>query len=322
MAPEVSTKPLERRHYVRLIWSASLLIALLVTAVIVASVVFLPIHRIDLAKSETAPFQAGIDTLKLDFSADVAQINVTFENQPDTLVVLNVSAVGAVGILALPDPVRISFNDTFIGHTLTVSSQVYRDGDWKWYPGLKVACVLHINPSLNMTLNIKTTIGEIVMNTKTAVTFDSMTLEATAGAIDASLAQGVIINGDVSIRTTTGGINFTWDNLKAAGNIQIDVRTTTGGLDVNAKQTTKLPGNVTLSAEVTTGGIVFAISITDGIAARIQSNTAIGGITADKIGFSGNKSPLQSDSYPSSCNIIADLRTSTGGIYVNATYNP
>ncbi len=179
----------------------------------------------------------------------------------------------------------------------------------------------------------------IAMHANMGVAFDSLQLETTTGGIDAGLAQGVIIKGDVIIRTTTGGINFAWNNVKAANNVQVDVRTTTGGIDMNATQVSKLPANVTLNAEATTGGIVFALSISDGIAARIQlarllaldlrndsgeraRRALVSEITTDKIGFSGNKSLLQSDYYPSSSNFIVGLRTTIGGIYVNATYSP
>jgi hypothetical protein len=312
----------EKGNRVRLIWPAVLLIGILITAVIVASIVFLPIHPTNLTKSESAPFQTGIDALKLDFSADVVQANITFESLPDRLVILNVSAVGAVGILAPPDQVRVTFNHTFTGHTLTVNSRVHRPGDWTWYSGLRVACTRHIDPSMNLTLDIKTTIGEIALDTKAGVAFDSLKLETTTGAIEASLAQGVLMNGDIAIRTTTGGINFAWDNVKAANNVQIDIRTTTGGIDMNATQNTKLPANITVNAQATTGGIVFALTIKDGIAARIESNTTHGGVTTDKVGFSGIRSPLQSDNYPESSNIVASLRTTTGGICINAIYNP
>jgi hypothetical protein len=314
-------KQLGKRNRIHPIFPISLLIGILVTAVVVASIVFLPIRTINQTKSESVSFQTGINTLKLNFTADIAQVNVTFESLPNRLVILNMSAVGAVGILAPPDPVRVSFNHTFTGGTLTVNSRVYRANGWTGSPGLKVACQLRIDPSMNLALDIKTAIGEITLHAKAGVAFDLLKLETTTGAIEADLAQGEL-NGDITIRTTTGGINLAWENVKAARNIQLDVRTTTGGLDLNAKQNAILPANVTLNAQATTGGIVFALSIGNGAAARIESSTTIGGITTDETHFSGTKSSLQSDNYPSSSNIIAGLKTTTGGIYINATYNP
>jgi hypothetical protein len=102
----------------------------------------------------------------------------------------------------------------------------------------------------------------------------------------------------------------------------VRMKVTTGGTDVNVNQTTPLFGNVALNAEATTGGISLSMKIMDGVAAKIDSSSSVGGIDANVNGFSGNRTPLQSFNYPLVHNFNVELGTTTGRISVNADYTP
>jgi hypothetical protein len=77
-----------------------------------------------------------------------------------------------------------------------------------------------------------------------------------------------------------------------------------------------------VNAETTTGGINLAMAINDDVGARIGSHTGVGGISVEQQGFSGNQSLLQSSNYPAGSNFLVNLRTTTGGININAAYEP
>ncbi len=300
------------------------LIALLVIAVIFVPLSFLPFRTVGASELGDVPFQAGVDTVNLDFTADVARVNIAFEDLMEKLVAINVSATGRGGILISPDLFELTFDSTIVNNVLTVTSRVDTvSHGWPWYSWLRVTCDLRIDPSMNISLNVKTSVGQIVMDTRAGVVLKSLSLEATTGAVEANLVKGVIVAGDISVKTTTGGVKFSWHNLIVVNNVLVNVKTTTGGVDVDVMQDKALLRNVTLKAEATTGGVAFAIDIQGDTGAKIESSTTTGGISVKrKVGFSGTKSPLQSNNYPAGNNFDVSLKTTTGGINIDAKYTP
>jgi hypothetical protein len=110
------------------------------------------------------------------------------------------------------------------------------------------------------------------------------------------------------------------DEADVNGNVSVDLRSTTGSVTVDVVETERLLGNVTLFARTTTGSVDLSMTIDNDVGARIESRTDIGEISVDVQNFSGDKSPLQSDNYPAGSNILANLRTTTGGIHIDAVY--
>jgi len=319
VGPAPVAAPARRRERMPYFLPITILIAILVTAIVAGAIVFMPIRPVNFNRSEEAPLEAGIDKLSVDLGADVARVNITFEDLPDKLVVLNVSATGAVGILAPATPLEVTFDHTVTERVLVVTSRVKVDR-WPWFFGLRVVCDLHIDPSVDLSLNVTTSVGEIVLNSVDGVVFDSLNLEATTGSVRAGLEQNVVVKGNITVRSMTGAVEFYWDNAKAANNVSVSVKTTTGGVKMNLTQNDQLPANVTVNAETTTGGVDFFIAIRDDVGAWIESSTSFGGINVNKIGFSGTKSPLQSNNYPAKSNFITSLKATTGGININANY--
>jgi len=314
--------PARRRERTPYLLPITVLITIVVVAIVAGAIIFAPVRPVDFNQSEEAPFELGIDRLSVDLDADVARVNITFEDLPGNLVVLNVSATGAVGILAPTTPIEVTFDHTVTEGLLAVTSRVYKADRWPWLFSLNVVCDLHIDPSVNLSLNIRTSVGEIILNSKGGVIFDSLSLEATTGSVRAKLARNTVLNSDVSVKSTTGGVEFSWDNAKVTNNISVNVKTTTGGVKMNLNQNDKIPANVTLNAETTTGGIDFFVTIHDKVGAQIKSSTSFGGINVNKIGFSGDKSLMQSNNYPAKSNFIASLKATIGGININANYTP
>ena len=332
VAPPV-TEPMRRRIERKRRPISTLAIVLIVILVFAAATVvlaFLPVRAVDVSESRDVLFQTDVDTINLDFAVDVALVNVAFEDLPGKLLTLKVSATGRVGLfISPPQPEELfdlTFDDTIVNNVLTVTSDVDTLGDGlprPWLSWLHVTCDIRIDPSMNASLDVKTSTGGIVMDTQASVILNSLRLEATTGGVEANLVEDVVVAGDVSVKTTTGGVKFSWDNMIVTKDVQVNAITTTGGVDVDVTQDEGLLGNVTLRAEATTGGVDFAIDIRGDVGAKIESSVTTGGINIDRqVGFSGTTSLLQSDNYPDSGNFNVSLKTVTGGIDIDAEYTP
>ena len=298
-----------------------ILIAVLVGALVVAALIFLPLQFVNFTQSEQAPSEADVKMLILDFSVDAAQINIVFENLTDKLVILNVSATGYVGIFAPANPVDIVFDTKVTDNVLKVTSQVTTVAGWPWPYNLDVVCDLYIDPSVTLGINAKTAIGRIAMNTTSPVTLGILSLETTTGAVKLSLANHTTISY-VSVATTTGSIEFSCDNVEVSYNASVNLKTTTGSVMVKLEQNHRFGKEVLLNVEATTGGIDFVMLIRGAVGAKIEYSTAIGGTEAVATGFKGTESPLESNNFPAESNFLVNLRTVTGGIHVNANYTP
>jgi hypothetical protein len=190
-----------------------------------------------------------------------------------------------------------------------------------WDSSVNVVCNVLIDDSMNASVNIETTTGGIEVNTESGVALSNLNLTATTGGVDVNLAQGVTLRGNTTVQVTTGGIDFKWQNININKNIGVTLTTTTGGIDVAATQVTPLNGNVTMKGRCTTGGIDYNLVIQGSTGATIQAGTTTGGVNVEgSTGFSGGSSLLQSNNYPAVSNFVVGLKTTTGGINIDATY--
>jgi hypothetical protein len=158
------------------------------------------------------------------------------------------------------------------------------------------------------------------MNADANMTLQDLDLETAIGSVDVSLAKGVIIRGIASLKATTGSVQFRMDKADVSGNVSVNLQSTTGSVNVDLTENQKLSGNVTVSARTTIGGVDLRMVIDDDVGARIESHTELGEINVDLQKFSGNQTLLQSDNFPAGSNFLVNLRTSTGGININAVY--
>jgi DUF4097 and DUF4098 domain-containing protein YvlB len=104
-----------------------------------------------------------------------------------------------------------------------------------------------------------------------------------------------------------------------SGNVSVNLRSTTGSVNVDLAAT-KLSGNATVNARTTAGSVNLHMAIENDVGARIESDTDLGRIAVDAERFSGDQSPIQSSNYPAGSNFLVNLRTTTGGININAAY--
>jgi hypothetical protein len=321
VVPVATTRPTApTRRTPFYILPVAILIAVLLAAIVIGALLFLPFTPVNLNQTRQLNSEVGVDNLILDFQADAAQVNVFFEKLPGKMLLLNVTASGWTGLLGDPSKsLAVTFYSEMINDTVTATSRVSHANVWPSLFSLNVICDVYIDPSANLSLDVDSSVGDIFMNVNRTVTLRSLNLQATTGNIEASLSQGVIIAGSVSLETTTGSVQFQMDKADVSGNVSVNLQSTTGSVNVDVTEN-QLLGNVTVNAETTTGGVNLAIVINDDVGARIDSRTAVGGISVEQQGFSGNQSLLQSNNYPAGSNFLVNLRTTTGGIHISATY--
>ena len=316
------TAPAAPRRRRPFLLPVAILVAVLLTAVMVSVLVFLPFTSVNFNQTNQVASKAGVDSLSLDFQADVANVNVYFKNLSGKMVVLNVTADGYVGILSDPNrTVAVAFDQKTANHTAIVTSRVSRVEGWPLSYNLNVVCNVYIDPTVRLKLSIRSNVGQISMNAGAPVTLDGLYLQATTGSVEANFTQGVVIGGGLSLRTTTGSVRFNMDRAEVSGNVSATVQSTTGSVSVNVVGNERLSGNVTLNAGTTTGSVNLDMVIRNNVGAIIDSHNSFGGISIQQQqGFLGNQSLLQSTNYPAENNFLVNIETTTGGININAIY--
>ncbi len=171
-------------------------------------------------------------------------------------------------------------------------------------------------------------VGGIVLDTQAGVVFDSLSLKATTGGVEAHLVDDVVVAGDVSVKTTTGGAEFFWDNVIATKDVLVEVQTITGGVKVDITQHRELAGNITLEAGATTGGLDLAIDIQGDVGAICRATAGdVDDVLHHLVGFEISfldypPAVLQSDNYPRGNNFDVTLTVVTGRIDIDADYTP
>jgi len=294
------------------------MVVVLIIALILVNLVLIPWQPVSIEEHREVSYQEGVEFINLDFSADVAQIDISFDDLNDKFIHLDVIATGGEGIFGSTDEFNLTFDDDISGNILTVSSELETGRGWH---SVKVTCDIVIDNSLNTSLDIKSITGGVKFTSRTDVVLETINLEATTGEVELNLVKDVVLTDDISLETTTGNTELIWDNVNVTKDILVDIKTTTGEVNVNIKQHEELQGDISVDVEVTTGGIDFSIDIKDDIGAKISSGTTTGGIDIKRqIGFSGTESLLQSDNYPAGHNYNINLETTTGGIDIVAEH--
>ncbi|MCW4054795.1 MAG: zinc-ribbon domain-containing protein [Candidatus Bathyarchaeota archaeon] len=296
-----------------------ILIAVLISALVIGALLFLPLYPVHFNQKNQVP-EADMADLFVNFQVDVAQMNIFFKNLPGNMVELNVTADGTVGIFDDPNrAVNVTFSYQTTNSSVVVIASVFQTIRWSMLHNVNVKCDLYIDPSANVTIEVRSSVGNIVMDADTDVIPQNIDFETTTGNVDASLSKNTVVAGSVSLKTITGSMQFKMRKADVSGNTSVNLRSTTGAVNVDLAAT-QLSGNVTVNARTTTGSINLNMAIENDVGARIESDTDLGRIALEAKRFSGNQSPIQSNNYPAGGNFLVNLRTTTGGININSTY--
>jgi hypothetical protein len=316
-APGQGGRPVRRPGF-----PLALTIAIIVAALVVAALVVLvvPFQPVSFSQSNQASAR-DVNSFRLILNSDVATVNIIEKDLPgNQRAAANISATGWRGFLGSDRPLALSFSEDTNASTLTWFVTVSRAGGWSAFNALNVTCDVYVDPSLPMEILVHTDTGAITLNANGEATFQDLVLQANTGSVVANLGDGTVIANRVVLEATTGSLQFAWDNAKVSHDALANLKASTGSVEVNITQTRQLQGNVTLNAETSTGGVNLNMDIQNDVGARISATTSLGGIDVQQKGFSGNETPLQSDNYPAVSDFDMTLRTSLGGININASY--
>ena len=296
-----------------------IIIIVAVSALVIAVILSAPLNPIDFNQSNQIN-QPNVNRLNLDFHADVAEINV-FTNLTGNTVVMDVSATGSTNIFGSSTPVKFTVENNTVNNGAVVTARVSTSEFWPSSANLRVVCNIYVNPALDLTLNVRSDVGEVTLNADSSAKIESLNLETSTGNTQLYLQKGAAVNGDLSLKTATGTVWFNMDQADVNGNITIDLGSGTGSVNMNLTETQRLDGNMQINAHTGTGDVNLDRMLIDGeVGARIESNTGIGRRTLDVQNFSGNQSPIQSNNYPAASNINVNMNTGIGNIHIAATY--
>jgi hypothetical protein len=81
-----------------------------------------------------------------------------------------------------------------------------------------------------------------------------------------------------------------------------------------------MQGNLHVNAGTDVGSVNVNLVIDGDVGAKLVSHSSLGSIHTDTQNFSGDQSPMQSNSYPAASNIEINSQTNLGSININAAY--
>jgi hypothetical protein len=324
MAPFSSTTPSRpvRRHRV---FPVAILIGILLVAFLAVIFVFVPFRSINQSQTYAAYMVPDVNTVCLNFEADVADVTIIPTDLPNQLVRLEMNATGFMGFFGSEtNPVDVTFTNSTSGNTLTVTSRVTRTEAWPLSFNLKVTCNLYVDRSAVLNITAKTSVGSMILDTEAQgdpLVFQNLTLRSTTGSARANLNRAVELRNDVSVSTTTGSVMFIWNGTTCSRNLAATLASTTGSIVANVIRSGVMGGNVTVDATTTTGSVNWGMNLSGNVGARFTSQVTTGSISLDVHNFNGDKSPIASSNYPAKANFIINSQTTTGSIHITAAYN-
>ena len=297
------------------------LVVILVTAAVIVAFLAAPFGT----WSTSQPYQdnsTGIKTLNLNFESDIGRVNLTPQKiGENTNILLYVTANGTRGISGGNNiPLTVTFDSRTAGDVLTVNAKVSIENHFTSMS--HVQCDIFFDPALKLNLNVTSNTGQISFTGDKAATIQGLNLHATTGEVGANLESNTTVTGNITLSTTTGAVNYRMSQTTVFGNNTINLHSTLGAVNMDIIQTKTLAGNLQVNAQTTTGAINVGLTIDNGVAAKITSQTSgLGNVHATKNNFSGSNSPIQSNNYPAASNIeINNHVEGLGSININANY--
>ncbi len=315
-------EPLKPPHKTPYVLAAIGLIVIIVLAVYAVAFLFIPFSSWSFGQT-LQDSSANINALNLNFTADVGQINVITQKIQNSNILIHVSANGIRGSLENNSgeaPVFVFFRNITDEDILTVYCQVSVKNPYSFESS--VVYDIFVDPALLLNLTVSSSTGQISFTADKATTIKALNLNADVGKVQANLEKNVIFAGDISIKTNTGQVYYRMSETSVGGNSTIILQSNIGSVNMDIFQTKTLQGNFQVNAATDTGSINIALKIDGGVGAKITSQTAgLSNINFEVNNFSGNKSTIQSNNYPTSSNVeINNTISGLGSINIDASY--
>jgi hypothetical protein len=317
--PETPKKPNVPIRKNPLFIPVMVIIAITISALVIAVVASAPLNPVNFSEQNRIE-QTGQNRLNLDFYANVGDIYV-YTNLTEGMVLMDVSATGGTSLFSSDEPVTFMVQNITANGTQIVNANVSSLTSFPFSENLKVVCNIYVNPEADLTLNVKSDVGEVHMVADSNTKISSLQFSTVTGIVFLNLQKGVTVNGGLTLKTDTGSAWFSMNEADINGNFTFDISSSTGDVNLNVTQTQTFNGNLQINGRVGTGNVNLDKLLIDGeVAAKIQSNTGLGQIQLDVKHFNGNQSSIQSNNYPSTSNINMNFNTDIGNINLNATY--
>lgn len=289
-----------------------------ISILVIAAIASAPLSPIDFNQTNEI-IQPDVNSLNLTFWADVAEVNI-FTNLTGSTMVMDVSATGGTSIFNSNQPVTVNVENSTVNNSAEVNARV-STGNFPFSGNINLIVNIYVNPELDLVLRVQSSVGQVTMHSNSETKIKSLNLRTSTGTTVLNIEEGASINGNISLQTGTGNVEFNMNQAKVNGNITINLDSGTGSVNMNIKETQQLNGNIQINANTGTGQVNLDRMLIDGeVGARIESNTGLGQITTDVYNFAGNKSPIESNNYPAASNINIQMHSGIGNINIIATY--
>lgn len=315
--PRVAPAPLRPLRKDPVMIAGIVLIAILLTAVIIIAVAAIPFSRYDFSQTNQDS-HPNINTLNLNFHADAGEVSIITQNINDNNILIHVSANGSRSLLRSSD-IEVTFSNQTAGDILTVVSRVTVEGI-DFLASTDIDCIIYVNPALNLNLNVTSQAGQVSLTAEENATLQSVSLHSNAGTVQANLQENVTVAGDITLETNMGSVHYRMSETIVEGNCTVDLQSNMGSVEMDITQTSTLAGNLKVNADTTMGSVNVDLTIDGDVGAKITSDSNLGSVNTDVQGFSGDKSPIQSNNYPAASNIEMDCNTNVGSVNINAAY--
>jgi len=245
-------------------------VVVLVIIIVLAALLIVPFRSIPVNESRQAALEQGIESLELNVNIDVGEVSVRFVEDEDVAVALEVSGHHRTGLLGSREPVNITWEERTEGDAIIVDADVVLGDSLIPFFSSDIDCTLLISSQLRTALSVSAGMGGLEVVTSDGVVLTSMDLSVSTGGVRATMVDNVTLEGPMSMRATTGGVDLSWTNVVARDNASVTLSTTTGGVRAKVEQTEGLGSNLTFTASANTGGIELEMNIAGDTSAHVD----------------------------------------------------
>ncbi len=286
---------------------------------IVAAIASAPLNPVNFSQSNEI-ISPGVNSLNLTFWADIADVNIFTNLTGNGIMMIDTKVTGGTSIFSSNQPITVNVANSTSNDNAIVNVLV-NAGKYPSVSNIQVFVNIYVNPTLDLTINAYSRVGNIDLNTDTEARIDALNLHVSTGNLILNIQESTSISGYVSLWSAIGNVEFSMNKADVDNNTTIFLQSSTGNVKMDITETKRMDGNLQIYARTGTGQINLDQLIIDGeVGSKIEAETGLGEIITDIHNFTGEKSPLESNNYPATSNINIQMETSIGNIHIHATY--
>jgi hypothetical protein len=261
-------------------------------------------------------FSVDMDQGQLDMSfADVDQYAFTIE-------------ISMTATASTPDPNEIlqwSVTQGQDGQNATVDFNLNIDQTITT-SDLKVKCLLTIDPSYLIGLDVMNSAGETFMRGNSSLMLDRVDFESQAGRINVDLMEGTSLGSDLRMQSQVGSLELKWDNVDlGSGSHEIGLSTMTGSVSMLVIQDVSFAGVVNWTASTNLGNVQTSFYTSGGISSNITGEVRTGLLNSTSlVGYdvneTGKRVEASSQNYPTDHRFEVRLSVNVGSLILIANW--